>query len=1038
MFGIRVPFLVFILLLTAICVQGNSFTNPIDCSVAGGLSGRYYFPNGVTSISFDSQDILQCPVSGPVGPGEYTLFVRVAPDGSKEAVRFFEIGLGDSISYACYQQPTGPQWIGPIHFKTTVSADVIHLRGYSGVMVDCFWLAAAGKTAPAQVEKPVPNMAKKDWQTLWMDWPVYPAWVTDQMPVAIRVRSAGSGSAKVNCRMFDFDHREVGSFSFTVNLGGGQMMQEIPVPKKFGPYLLRFFVSLPGLPDYEYQRIVTRVSAPLEFTCDRFGGHGNIPLLKLMGGGWNRLWDAGGGNAHWSNIEPEKGKFVWDDNLPAPPVKTLAVLERTPSWLKKDIKDDPSDWLNYARRMAEHFRGKIPVYEIFNEPYNNSSDEACRKHVAVVTKTAEVIRQADPKALVTSGGPPEEMPPGLGWWKQMIKWGLIKPLDYISVHLYFGGGGTYPIDQDLRFDAYTTSLRRLIDENGGKGKMLWDTESGLCPMESFYIGRNVTYGLWSGQGFTPHDPVPYRIGTAMAGRYLLLHFWHNVRWNYYHTTGHCYGNSWALCDFDDTPLPAAAAVAQLTRFFADAANDGKPALPAGLWGLRFKKGKESIAAIWSVNLKLGEKRFLTLPQNPQVRLLDIFCNPVEKNDSLEIGMYPLILVGGPEAVTRTLAGLAVKSEIDKSISGPAKISTRLTGSAKLTASSTASGFTVNPVRDENTVSTGTVKDSWSSKFGKDPQWLEYRWAEPQTIHRLLCAWPPGDLPDQYKAEWFDGAIWQPCSGTPDWRSPGLPTEDYTITPVKTDRLRMIIRNKAGRPAKVAEFEAYSIPRLTPPITEMAEIWSRNFKPSAEGFIRDWLVCGPFPSPGNRYGQDKKPANWNADLLDTCWIYGSGHGEPVLQPHVGLEHFAWFPGGTQAKWKPMDVRVAWQPVHTGDGDYLDLGKIFTNSLITSPGHMVEQSIGYAACYIDVPADIDAILLIGSDDGYKLWLDDKVAAENIVFRQALRDQEKYPVKLTKGKHRLLVKVHNDIGGHGLYLRFQTPGGKPLTNLTIRLAP
>jgi hypothetical protein len=1017
--------------------------NPIDCGIQYGLSGRYNFPNGITSIRFDPQDILQCPISGTVVPGEYDLYVRVAPDPSKEEIRFFEIGLGDSISYVRYKQPTGPQWIGPIHFKTTVPAGSIDLHGTGEVMVDCFRLAPAGTAAPTQVEKPIPNIDKKNLKTLWLDWPAYPAWVTDRMPVAIRVRTAGTGSAKVTCRMFDFDHREVGSFAFTVNLGRGLAMQEIPVPKKFGPYLLRFFVSIPEIPEYEFQRIVTRVSSPLEFTCDRFGGHGNFPLLKLMGGGWARLWDSGGGNTHWSQVEPEKGKFIWDDNLPPAPIKTLAVLEKTPSWVKKSYFDDSSEWLNYVRRTVEHFRGKIPVYEIFNEPYGDTTDETFRKHVAVVAKTAAVIRQTDPKAMITSGGPPEEIPPGLGWWKKMLKCGLIKPLDYISVHLYFGGGGTYPIDQDLRFDAYVTSLRRMIDENGGKEKMLWDTESGLCPMESFYIGRPVTYGLWSGQGFTPRDPVPYRVGAAMAGRYLLLHFWHNVRWNYYHTTGACFGNSWALCDFDETPLPAAAAFAQLTRFFADARPDGKPNLPQGLWGLRFKKDNLSLAALWSVSLKPGEKRFLRFAPNPQIKLLDLFCNPIEMKDRLEIGIYPVIFMGTSEDLNKTLSQLKVESELDKSISGQAKISQRLTAPnikdpATLTASSTAAGYTVDPVRDENTVSAGTAKDSWSSKFGKNPQWLEYRWSGPQTINRLRCAWPPGDIPDQYKAEWYDGAVWHPCSGTTDWRSPGMPVEDYTIQPVTTDRFRMIIQNKNGRPARVAEFAAFHIPRLTPPITEMAEIWSKNFKPSAEGFIRDWLVCGPFPSPGNRYAQDKKLANWNADLLDTCWIYGSGHGEPVIKPYVGQEHFAWFPGGTSAKWKPMDIRVAWQPIHTGTDNYLDLGKSFTNSLITSPGHMVEQCIGYAACYLDVPADVNASLLIGSDDGYKIWLDENIVAEKIIFRGASPDQEKFPVTLTKGKHRLLIKVHNDIGGHGLYLRFQTPDGKPVTNLTIRLAP
>ena len=73
------------------------------------------------------------------------------------------------------------------------------------------------------------------------------------------------------------------------------------------------------------------------------------------------------------------------------------------------------------------------------------------------------------------------------------------------------------------------------------------------------------------------------------------------------------------------------------RLLAHAIPDGKPELPEGLWGLRFKKGADAIAALWAVNQKLGEKRFAKCPRIGSVRTLDMFCNPVILSDEFELG-----------------------------------------------------------------------------------------------------------------------------------------------------------------------------------------------------------------------------------------------------------------------------------------------------------------------------------------------------------------------------------------------------------------
>ncbi len=154
--------------------------------------------------------------------------------------------------------------------------------------------------------------------------------------------------------------------------------------------------------------------------------------------------------------------------------------------------------------------------------------------------------------------------------------------------------------------------------------------------------------------------------------------------------------------------------------------------------------------------------------------------------------------------------------------------------------------------------------------------------------------------------------------------------------------------------------------------------------------------------------------------------------------VDKEHFAVFPAVEGVPWKPATVRVAWQPVHLTSTNYLDLSKYMLNEVITPKGELVEQCIAYAACYLVLPEDVDGWLLIGSDDGYKIWIDGKLFAKKLVYRGAAVDQEKYKLKLGKGKHRVLIKVANDIGGHGIMVRLTDKTGKPLDRATIQLVP
>jgi len=97
---------------------------------------------------------------------------------------------------------------------------------------------------------------------------------------------------------------------------------------------------------------------------------------------------------------------------------------------------------------------------------------------------------------------------------------------------------------------------------------------------------------------------------------------------------------------------------------------------------------------------------------------------------------------------------------------------------------------------------------------------------------------------------------------------------------------------------------------------------------------------------------------------------------------------------------------------------------------------ENIIAYAACYIDSPEDMDVKLKLGSDDGYKLWLNHRPIGELNTCRGLFVDSNIHRVTLRKGMNVLLLKITQDIGGFAFCLRFTDLNDKMVDNLNIWL--
>jgi len=160
---------------------------------------------------------------------------------------------------------------------------------------------------------------------------------------------------------------------------------------------------------------------------------------------------------------------------------------------------------------------------------------------------------------------------------------------------------------------------------------------------------------------------------------------------------------------------------------------------------------------------------------------------------------------------------------------------------------------------------------------------------------------------------------------------------------------------------------------------------------SNAFIRDWLICGPFPNePGAGMATD--------------FLVQSG-GETGIKPVAGLAH-----AGAAT---PQGI-VAWQPVVADASGKLDFVRYL------SPN---QNNVAYAAAIIRCDQKTHALLKTGSNDRLKLWLNGKEIYQYPDVRAGGPDADHIQVQLHKGDNLLLAKVDQAGGSWWLYSRLES---------------
>ncbi|MBP9902167.1 MAG: DUF4838 domain-containing protein [Verrucomicrobia bacterium] len=174
----------------------------------------------------------------------------------------------------------------------------------------------------------------------------------------------------------------------------------------------------------------------------------------------------------------------------------------------------------------------------------------------------------------------------------------------------------------------------------------------------------------------------------------------------------------------------------------------------------------------------------------------------------------------------------------------------------------------------------------------------------------------------------------------------------------------------------------------------AETSGQSAEPS-EQYVREWLLCGPFPVLTNAEG--------DIDAIRLPGMYAdflaSQGGEANARPVAG--EVVSFPGGA-CTWKR----------HISPEDAVDLDLAVTKT---------DRVVAYAYATINSPTQQACILALGSNDGIRAWLNGEPVLDCPGPRGLQMDHNLVPVALRKGDNSLVLKIEERGSRWGFACRF-----------------
>jgi len=172
-------------------------------------------------------------------------------------------------------------------------------------------------------------------------------------------------------------------------------------------------------------------------------------------------------------------------------------------------------------------------------------------------------------------------------------------------------------------------------------------------------------------------------------------------------------------------------------------------------------------------------------------------------------------------------------------------------------------------------------------------------------------------------------------------------------------------------------------------------------------INRWWIVGPFDAPrADRLARRFAPE----DSFDLDATYTGQGGKPI-------------------RWREYSRKITPQSDLT-DEFFVEFHKVFSK--------LPENAVAYAVTFLHAPHDMDAVLAIGSDDGFAAWLNGVEVHRHDVGRPYMPKQDRAPVHLKKGVNRLMLKISQGNGMWGFGVHVENENGVALSQVTAQLSP
>lgn len=239
--------------------------------------------------------------------------------------------------------------------------------------------------------------------------------------------------------------------------------------------------------DFSYLKQGGEVSDEIVGMCTHFSQDKgdvdlSVDLLKNSGVKWIR------DECHWGNVEKEKGVYVipeknnnYVNKALESGIQTLIVLDYGNSFYDGGnapyTAEGREAFANYAKAVAQHFKGRVYAYEIWNEwsgGFGNPLNRSAEVYAQLLKVVYPAIKSVDPNIQVIAGATHNE---GTSWFEEMLNSGAYDYFDAISYHPY-----CYPQNPDVKdykgnIEDNRNANINLLRKYGGE-KPVWLTEYG--------------------------------------------------------------------------------------------------------------------------------------------------------------------------------------------------------------------------------------------------------------------------------------------------------------------------------------------------------------------------------------------------------------------------------------------------------------------------------------------------------------------------------------------------------------------------------